>query len=100
MSPRVDTPPTPAKKVTIPYWAVVVAILVAAGLWMGIGWASKKDKAPASPGAGTELCALMRDPSNDILEASDLRRMAGWDQTQLLRYVRDRCPDLLWRVGG
>lgn len=83
----------------LPAWViVVVALFIVGGIVGAID--KKKDDTPTSPSGGVELCDMMRDPSNDVLGASDIRRMSGWNQTQLERYVRGRCPDLLWRIDG
>lgn len=94
-------PPPPAPKMDrhdkVNLWVKLAGVAVVLAV-IGSVIGKKDDDAKKDDGKGTELCALMRDPSNDILTRGDLERLSGFHGSELDRYVLERCPDLAWRI--
>lgn len=86
---------TPPKKKT-PRWVWWVGFFALIGAVVTL-W-PKQDKSDPNPTGGTELCQMIRDPHNINFDASDYRRMSGFNEQQLVDYVIDHCPDQLQSV--
>ena len=115
MSSQLPPPPQPNQEPTASAWwpigrwgntqravGFIGAALVIVGL-LALGTQvnqSEDEKDERSPSAGTELCALLRDPDPDSrrLTRGDLERLTDWTDWELQRYVRSRCPDQYDRV--